>query len=891
MTARRTDGRADVSKTATAPQGTSSARGSNAPIHWTALILFALGLAFAPEAWAASFYGLGGLGESPGAATNTRLGGMSADGAELVGSAATVSGLGAFVYGEPTRRITAIPVEAPGGLVESTAVGRVPGASSSIRHTTGFSDAFLGTRTWIETADLDAGTSNVEFVPTGGPAGIDHRPVGIGLNRRVPVNSNAGSFYWDAATSGFVSLPFAEVRAIDLAGTRIVAHSQNPNTGLESSFLWDETRGIRDLGALAGGGFSEPFSISANGRIVVGRSESARSGGTLEAYRWHPDLGMHALDPIVDGGLQSSARASSDEDTVVGDYGPIGNRQAFIWAPHLGRRDLRMHLITQYGLANELANWTLTRATEISADGRIIAGNGINPLGQPEAWVVDLDGPDIAEVRLRPIDPTSSPSLWELYLQCGDLPIAELNFGVILPEAYEPEDFFNFADCFDSSGNQQIRACTGAANLGPNVSQASFLTIPFINPINTHQRTDALYFSLLGQGGPTGQTLCRPGDDEVFLGPLAVLSGRPELVRSAFSNYNGLDINGNEIPAEALAFVLERTNPLGADFRIQPSLDDVDGTRWSVTMESDTEFGCLSFGITLTPDARSAQFADCNVAVPGGTLNERTCASGLDLGPGIDPASVRTLGPSPNLAGSGLREDTLYVYVQGQLTGTGALPQMNVRGRRADIGVFQFTDLPPSGFGLVPTLGVEGVQLLDTVWNDMTDWCDSDSANVVVYSTVSGTGFGPIGGSDDDNDGVPTSVDVCPYVPDTAQLDVGTLEMPGSSPPVPEMQPDAIGDLCQCGDVNQTATVVQNDVSVLRNALADPKLSAEVIEAHKCNSVGPSLPGVINPATGLPQDCNVSDVFALLKARQGQGPLVQPGSDFVSCPDIVQPAP
>jgi hypothetical protein len=34
--------------------------------------------------------------------------------------------------------------------------------------------------------------------------------------------------------------------------------------------------------------------------------------------------------------------------------------------------------------------WTLTRATDISADGRTIVGNGINPFGLQEAWMLQL---------------------------------------------------------------------------------------------------------------------------------------------------------------------------------------------------------------------------------------------------------------------------------------------------------------------------------------------------------------------------------------------------------------------------------------------------------------------------------------------------------------------
>jgi hypothetical protein len=52
-------------------------------------------------------------------------------------------------------------------------------------------------------------------------------------------------------------------------------------------------------------------------------------------------------------------------------------------------RDLREVLAGEYGLA--LSGWRLEAAGGISADGLTIAGDGMNPAGQPEAWVVRLE--------------------------------------------------------------------------------------------------------------------------------------------------------------------------------------------------------------------------------------------------------------------------------------------------------------------------------------------------------------------------------------------------------------------------------------------------------------------------------------------------------------------
>jgi hypothetical protein len=52
-------------------------------------------------------------------------------------------------------------------------------------------------------------------------------------------------------------------------------------------------------------------------------------------------------------------------------------------------RDLKGVLESEHGL--DLTGWQLMSTVDISDDGLVIAGNGINPLGQSEGWVVRLE--------------------------------------------------------------------------------------------------------------------------------------------------------------------------------------------------------------------------------------------------------------------------------------------------------------------------------------------------------------------------------------------------------------------------------------------------------------------------------------------------------------------
>ena len=67
-------------------------------------------------------------------------------------------------------------------------------------------------------------------------------------------------------------------------------------------------------------------------------------------------------------------------------------RRAFIWDEENGMQILQEILENQYGL--DLTGWTLVVAHAISADGNTIVGEGINPAGDDEAWVVHLGSED-----------------------------------------------------------------------------------------------------------------------------------------------------------------------------------------------------------------------------------------------------------------------------------------------------------------------------------------------------------------------------------------------------------------------------------------------------------------------------------------------------------------
>ncbi len=185
-----------------------------------------------------------------------------------------------------------------------------------------------------------------------------------------------------APLPGFSS---SAARGVSGDGSVVAGHSFNwvcnacgwSFVGSRQACVWLGTGGPPlALAFLPGVGNSTARAVSADGLVVVGTD-----GG--RAFRWTVagstvDLG--ASDPV------DSARAVSADGAIV--VGRDSTFEAFIWDPRHGVRDLRNVLQAELGL--NLTGWTLTAANGISGDGRTIAGSGINPAGQPEAWIAFL---------------------------------------------------------------------------------------------------------------------------------------------------------------------------------------------------------------------------------------------------------------------------------------------------------------------------------------------------------------------------------------------------------------------------------------------------------------------------------------------------------------------
>jgi probable HAF family extracellular repeat protein len=126
--------------------------------------------------------------------------------------------------------------------------------------------------------------------------------------------------------------------------------------------------------------------------VVVGFSNDA-SGHGFKAFRWTAASGMVGLG-FLPGGNQSSARGvNADGKVVVGQANDASDQpQAFRWT-----RATRMQSVLTLLLAAKvvtMTGWQLRSANGVSADGTVIVGDGVDPLGQSQAWIARLPKED-----------------------------------------------------------------------------------------------------------------------------------------------------------------------------------------------------------------------------------------------------------------------------------------------------------------------------------------------------------------------------------------------------------------------------------------------------------------------------------------------------------------
>ncbi|WP_193213235.1 HYR domain-containing protein [Luteolibacter marinus] len=226
------------------------------------------------------------------------------------------------------------------------------------------------------------------------------------------------AFRW-TETSGMQSLGALSTRSdgyryaytigLSADGSTVAGYSEiysgSVGKGTEA-FRWTETGGMQSLGALStrsdGFRYAIASGISADGSTVTGYS-NLYSGSTYqgrEVFRWTETGGLQSLGALStgsDGFRNSIARGiSADGGVVVGlsnlySGTSVIGQKAFAWTEAGGMRNIEEILTSDFGV--DLSDWELRDALSLSADGTIVAGQGIHWIdgrAYQEPWIARI---------------------------------------------------------------------------------------------------------------------------------------------------------------------------------------------------------------------------------------------------------------------------------------------------------------------------------------------------------------------------------------------------------------------------------------------------------------------------------------------------------------------
>ena len=277
---------------------------------------------------------------------------ISADGSSIVGRGSTASGDHAVRWRPVPHSVLVDDLgELPGGQDFSGALGVnadgtiVVGGSCSLL-TGGALEAFR----WTD--------------PTIGGGGL----VGLG----VPDGMSAQSL----------------AQACSADGQRVAGWGGGTFLNPAGAALWSGSSAAV-LGDLPGGALeSQALDITPDGATVVG--QGAIAGGKT-AFRWTDPatggIGFESLGDLPGSSVDSIATAVSADGSVVVGNATVSGSRAFIWTEAAGMRSIET-VLTHQGL--DMDGWILSRANDVSADGRTIVGQGFDPSGTLRGWIAHL---------------------------------------------------------------------------------------------------------------------------------------------------------------------------------------------------------------------------------------------------------------------------------------------------------------------------------------------------------------------------------------------------------------------------------------------------------------------------------------------------------------------
>jgi uncharacterized membrane protein len=305
-----------------------------------------------------------GLGDLPGGPAFSRPWAISADGSTVVGVSRSVNGDEAFRWNAST------------GIV---GLGDFPGGGFYSNATDVSADGSVV----VGQARSSAGDVLFVWKPTTGMAPIldgffpvwgSEVAVSDDGQKVVGIRTDLGPqqlFSW-TSTGGLRALPGTPQSRICLSG--------DGRTIVCGNDRWVD--GVASTPVSSTYTTSIAYAMNADGSTICGRSGNS---GFPPPFACRSSI-LADVQPVWRTNVDSAlARGVSDDSSII--VGTDGEN-AMYWSGPTGGVKLKDWLATKYGL--QLVGWRLRSAVGISSDGKTIAGEGINPSGAEEAWILRL---------------------------------------------------------------------------------------------------------------------------------------------------------------------------------------------------------------------------------------------------------------------------------------------------------------------------------------------------------------------------------------------------------------------------------------------------------------------------------------------------------------------
>lgn len=198
-------------------------------------------------------------------------------------------------------------------------------------------------------------------------------------------------------------------QAISTDGSTIVGYANN-SVGRAHAVRWTDS-GPLDLGTL--GGFNSlATGVSADGTYIIGYVVPTATSPVVNGFIWNAFDGKTDLS-LVGRNVVPEA-VSADGSLVIGYTQRAGDPlHGFVWTPETGVLDFSSVLTLDFGLKDQLNDWSNLYPRTMTDDGRFIAGTGLHD-GVAEAWLIDRGAtpPPIESVPNPPLSPVPEPSTY-----------------------------------------------------------------------------------------------------------------------------------------------------------------------------------------------------------------------------------------------------------------------------------------------------------------------------------------------------------------------------------------------------------------------------------------------------------------------------------------------